>query len=117
MYDKFRKYTNKWLKTNSIPNDCIDDWLLGENYTNVKTVRVKENYIKKSPYHVYYKYKVETNTSVATSSSASNTGSNKRNNQVKNSDKKNTDSSNETASESSSSSSSNKKSTETEDKK
>lgn len=94
MYDKFRKYTNKWLKTNSVSNDCIDDWLLGENYSHVKTVRTKENYIKKTPYHVYYKYKVDSNVSAATGT----TSTSKRTTQLKNADKsKNaTDSSSET---------------------
>jgi hypothetical protein len=71
MYDKFRKHTNKWLKENGLTVDCIDDWLLGENLTGstsaaaaaaaggsggqVKTVCVKENWPKRTPYHVYYR--------------------------------------------------------------
>ena len=58
MYDKFRKFSNKWLKFNSTPTDGLESWLLGEIYPNCKTVRVKEYQPKKTPYHVYYKYKL-----------------------------------------------------------
>ncbi len=59
MYDKFRKFSNKWLKEHAISADCIDDWLLGDHIVPyVKTTCVKESFSKKPPYHVYYKYKV-----------------------------------------------------------
>ena len=85
MYDKFRKYNNKWLKANAITSDCIDDWLLGENYSNVnKTVRVKENYPKKTPYHIYYKYKIDNSSSTGLNSNTTT----KRNNVKTESNKK-----------------------------
>jgi hypothetical protein len=61
MYDRFRKYTNKWLKESSVSADCIDDWLLGYHLTgsSSKTICVKESWPKKPPYHVYYKYKAQ----------------------------------------------------------
>lgn len=69
MYDKFRKYSNKWLKANATSSDCIDDWLTGEIYANaIKTSRVKENYLKKTPYHVYYKYKTDNSTATGLNS-------------------------------------------------
>lgn len=73
MYDRFRKYHNKWLKEHSIGQDSIDDWLLGENLgPSIKTTCVKENCVKKVPYHVYYKYKVaQTQPPAAPSSSTS----------------------------------------------
>ena len=64
MFDKFRKCTNKWLKENSISSDCIDDWLLGEHLDpEVKTVCIKESSLKKTPYHIFYRYKVLSNES------------------------------------------------------
>lgn len=59
MYDKFRKYLTKWLKENMTPADCIDDWFMGEDLKGVRTTIVKELTQKKPPYHVLYKYKVE----------------------------------------------------------
>lgn len=60
MYDKFRKYVNKWLKEHSLTVDCIDDWLLGDtlgnNNNSTKTTCVKESLSKREPYHVYYRY-------------------------------------------------------------
>lgn len=62
MYDKFRKYTNKWLKENSVNPERVDEWLLGENFnSNCKTVCVKESLPRRPPYHVYYRYKVQVN--------------------------------------------------------
>jgi hypothetical protein len=59
MFDKFRKWTNKWLKENSTQADCIDDWLLGEHLdTEIKTICIKESSLKKTPYHIFYRYKV-----------------------------------------------------------
>jgi len=64
MFDKFRKLTNKWLKENSISADCIDDWLLGEHLDpEVKTICIKESSLKKTPYHIFYRYKVLSNDS------------------------------------------------------
>jgi hypothetical protein len=58
MYTNFKKFSNKWLKDNSISNDCIDEWLLGEQFEpSIKTVCTKENSIKKPPYHIYFRYK------------------------------------------------------------
>jgi hypothetical protein len=70
MYDKFKKFTNKWLKEHSLTQDCIDEWLLGENLEcyNIKTTCIKESMTKKTPYHAYYRYK----SIVASNSSASN---------------------------------------------
>ncbi|RNA00678.1 paired amphipathic helix Sin3a isoform X2, partial [Brachionus plicatilis] len=59
MYDKFRKYLTKWLKEHMTPADCIDDWLMGEDLKDVRTTIQKEVSHKKPPYHVLYKYKVE----------------------------------------------------------
>ena len=81
MYDKFRKFSNKWLKFNSTSADGLDSLLMGEIYSNCKTVRVKEYQPKKTPYHAYYKYKLpdQSNTTATTSSSASSTTNTKRN--------------------------------------
>jgi len=58
LYTNFRKFSNKWLKDNSVSNECIDEWLLGGHIGNsIKTTCVKENSIKKPPYHVYFRYK------------------------------------------------------------
>ena len=58
MYSDFKKFSNKWLKDNSISNESIDGWLLGEhNENSIKTICIKENSIKKPPYHVYFRYK------------------------------------------------------------
>lgn len=81
MYDKFRKYNNKWLKSNGIATDCLDDILLG-NSLSIKSLRAKENYLKKTPYHVYYKYKSDcriiNNTTTATTTPGT-SNNNKRN--------------------------------------
>ena len=89
MYDKFRKNIKDWLKEHAIANDSIDDWFLGEHIQpHVKTQCVKESYLKKTPYHVYYRYKVQqqpphliinstqqTATNISSSSSSSNSSS------------------------------------------
>jgi hypothetical protein len=77
MYDKFRKFSNKWLKFNSTSADGLDSLLMGEIYSNCKTVRVKEYQPKKTPYHAYYKYKLpdQSNTTATTSSSSSSSSS------------------------------------------
>lgn len=96
MYDKFRKYNNKWLKANAISADCIDDWLMGENYSNVnKTVRVKENYPKKPPYHIYYKYKIDNSSSTGSNSNTTT----KRNNVKTDWNKKNQNTNNNNSNE------------------
>lgn len=59
MYDKFRKHLNRWLKENKTQSDSIDDWLLGEDFKDVRTTILKELTQKKPPYHVLYRYKVE----------------------------------------------------------
>lgn len=60
MYDKFRKFLKEWLKEHSVAHDSIDEWLLGEHLTpQVKTACIKESYLKKTPYHIYYRYKVQ----------------------------------------------------------
>ena len=59
MYTNFKKFSNKWLKDNSIPHECIDHLLLGEQIEPyIKTICTKESSIKKPPYHVYFRYKV-----------------------------------------------------------
>ena len=59
MYTNFKKYSNKWLKDNSISHECLDDWFLGEHLEpKVKTICTKESFIKKPPYHVYFRYKI-----------------------------------------------------------
>jgi hypothetical protein len=61
MYDKFRKYSKEWMKEHSVQPDSIENWLMGHNLPlsqQVKTVCIKENYMKKAPYHIYYRYKV-----------------------------------------------------------
>jgi hypothetical protein len=84
MFDKFRKCTNKWLKENSISADCIDDWLLGEHLdAEVKTICIKESSLKKTPYHIFYRYKVlsnESNQSKTNLASASTTTKTTNNN-------------------------------------
>jgi len=74
MFDRFRKCTNKWLKDNSISTDCIDDWLLGEHLDpEVKTICIKESSLKKTPYHIFYRYKVLSNESNQANSSLAST--------------------------------------------
>jgi hypothetical protein len=59
MYEKFRKNIKDWLKEHTIANDSINDWFLGEHLQpQVKTTYVKESCLKKTPYHIYYRYKV-----------------------------------------------------------
>jgi hypothetical protein len=59
MYEKCRKNIKDWLKEHGIANDSINDWFLGEHLQpQVKTTYVKESCLKKTPYHVYYRYKV-----------------------------------------------------------
>lgn len=101
MYDKFRKFSNKWLKFNSTSADGLDSLLMGEIYSNCKTVRVKEYQLKKTPYHAYYKYKLpdQSNTiATASSSSSSSTTNTKRNLLLKSETTKTTTSSDSEAS-------------------
>jgi hypothetical protein len=59
MYNRFRQFNTRWLKENGTSHECIDEMLLGEHLEpHVKTICVKESYLKKTPYHVYYRYKV-----------------------------------------------------------
>lgn len=59
MFSRFRQFSNRWLKENGTSPDCIDDMLLGEHLEpTIKTICVKESYLKRTPYHVYYRYKV-----------------------------------------------------------
>lgn len=59
MFSRFRQFSNRWLKENGTSPDCIDDMLLGEHLEpSIKTICVKESYLKRTPYHVYYRYKV-----------------------------------------------------------
>lgn len=59
MYNRFRQFSNRWLKENGTSSDCIDEMFLGEHLEpSIKTICVKESYLKKTPYHVYYRYKV-----------------------------------------------------------
>jgi hypothetical protein len=61
MYSSFRSYVNQWLKSNGTSQDCIDDMLMGEHLEpRVKTTCFKESFLKRTPYHVYYKYKSTT---------------------------------------------------------
>lgn len=77
MYDRFRKHMNRWLKEHSASQEATDDWLLGENLVPyVKTTCIKESSMKKTPYHVYYRYKVANKSDTST---ASNTTNNKKN--------------------------------------
>ena len=69
MYDRFKKYLNKWLKEAGTPADSIDDWLIGEtlNNPNIKTTCNKDCSLKKPPFHVIYKYKTQkTNVNTST---------------------------------------------------
>jgi hypothetical protein len=61
MYDRFKKYLNKWLKENGVSADTIDDWLIGDtlNNPNIKTTCNKDCSLKRTPYHVIYKYKTQ----------------------------------------------------------
>ena len=59
MYANFKKFSNKWLKDNSISHDSIDGWLLGDMIEpHVKTICTKEISIKKPPYHNFFRYKI-----------------------------------------------------------
>lgn len=63
--------SNRWLKENSISPDAIDDILLSEHLEpHIKTTCIKESYLKKKPYHVYYRYKVTTSAIPSTSTTA-----------------------------------------------
>jgi hypothetical protein len=79
MYDKFRKFSNKWLKFNSTSADGLDSLLMGEIYSNCKTVRVKEYQPKKTPYHAFYKYKLPDQSNTTAPTSSSSTTNTKRN--------------------------------------
>jgi hypothetical protein len=62
MFDSFKKYLNKWLKENSVASDAVDDWFIdGNSQTNenLKTTCTKDNSLKRTPYHAFYKYKTE----------------------------------------------------------
>lgn len=60
MYERFRKYSNKWLKEQTFNPEAVEEWFLGENMApNIKTVCTKESCVKKPPYHFYYKYRVQ----------------------------------------------------------
>ena len=61
MYDRFKKYLNKWLKDNTISSDYVDDWLIGEtiNNPNIKTTCIKDSSIKRPPFHAIFKYKTQ----------------------------------------------------------
>lgn len=62
MYSSFRSFVNGWLKENHTNPDTIDDILLGVHIgPQIKTTCIKESHLKKTPYHVYYKYKTASN--------------------------------------------------------
>jgi hypothetical protein len=94
MYDRFKKYLNKWLKDNATSSDSIYDWLTGEtiNNSNIKTTCIRDNSIKRPPFHAIFKYKTEklnpTSTSIIskTKSSSSKTSplNNNNNNNIEN---------------------------------
>jgi hypothetical protein len=93
MFDSFKKYLNKWLKDNSVASDAVDDWLIdGNSQTNenLKTTCTKDNSLKRTPYHAYYKYKTEKTNSQPQPSAATliNTGNSLNSNNLKNKDTK-----------------------------
>jgi hypothetical protein len=61
MYDRFKKYLNKWLKDNGTSSDSIYDWLTGETINNpyIKTTCIRDNSIKRPPFHAIFKYKTQ----------------------------------------------------------
>ena len=74
MYDRFKKYLNKWLKENgTTSSESVNEWFLGEsiNNPNVKTTCTKDCSLKRPPFHAIYKYKTQKIANVNTASNSS----------------------------------------------